>query len=341
MKTLKHLALLAFLILPLLTLSCGKSDPAAPAEEKTEQSTDNPADNPADQAGDNTGDNPGDDAGDTPGDDTPGEEDPGDTPGGDTPGEEDPGEEDPGEDEPEGAVLYFYEGANWGALQIYGWIVGTTDFLCGAWPGVPVTETEVIIGFDFYQFAIGKELCGKEIGLVVHDGGGRQSTDYSFTPENGGKYYLYVSPVTDSDGHFVLNVIADPDSFEPDPVLALDPDADILPGTDPAGKWSVVGNLPAMGANWTKDLVMTETSEGVWELDILYQAGSNNAFKLRYNGSWAERQAGIPYGLSYLDLNREYTLNGEGSPDNIVLAADGKLRVKFTPADYHFIIYPR
>ena len=51
-------------------------------------------------------------------------------------------------------------------------------------------------------------------------------------------------------------------------------------------KWAIVGTI--MGTNWDEDIMMSNTSDNTWQIDIYYQAGEE--FKFRYNHSWDDNK---------------------------------------------------
>ena len=106
------------------------------------------------------------------------------------------------------------------------------------------------------------------------------------------------------------------------------------------GKWSVIGKLN--GTSWDTDFWMTETSEGVWEVDITYLEG--DSFKLRQDGKWTtgeeiHAEAGMPgEAEGYVPADgSEYGLWGSDNKD-IVLAAPGEYHLKFLPNGYKFYV---
>ena len=141
-------------------------------------------------------------------------------------------------------------------------------------------------------------------------------------------------PDEDSPVEFTISIV----DWEDGGALVF---VDDEPGeVDHTGQWSVIGQLN--GTSWDTDFWMTETSEGVWEIDITYLAG--DSFKLRQDGKWStgeetHAEAGMPAaaeGTVPTD-GSEYGLWGSDNKD-IVLAAPGEYHLKFIAEGYKFYV---
>ena len=95
--------------------------------------------------------------------------------------------------------------------------------------------------------------------------------------------------------------------------------------------WSVI-----MGPDWSQDIPMALTPEGLWEADIVYPEGGE--FKLRANNAW-DLSAGMKenwtvYGIgSFEDAYLE-----QNSSNNIRLPQAGTYHLSFAYPSYRFIV---
>jgi len=226
----------------------------------------------------------------------------------------------------EGVKLYVFNSTGWENFYLYGWTTEWGDVDSISWPGTGYNRFETVSGNTYHVFELSAAWCGSEVNLIFNNGEDTAKTpDFPITMTGGGSYYLHVKAGS-------VEAIADPATFDP----SAGPGEEIVPGTDPTNAWSVIGHL--MGTDWDTDLVMTETSTGVWEVDITYAEG--DAFKLRFNGNW-DVQAGM-WGSDpsdTMDITWDYGLNGNsGENKDIRLNATGKMRLKFTTEDYKLYV---
>lgn len=233
----------------------------------------------------------------------------------------------------EGPTVYVFNATGWLYVWLYAWADGVGDIET-AWPGrFPDNDVAQVGEYSYYKYTLTSDWSAGEINLIFNSGDNSgQTADFTITMEDGMPYYFYV----DSGK---ARLIPDPYDFNPADYIddpGPNPGDEITPGDDPTSAWSVIGHL--MDTNWDKDLVMTQTDLGVWEVDITYSEGDE--FKLRYYGAW-DSQAGMWKDDPNESMNIEYDYGLCGDPDqnrNIKLNATGKMRLKFTPENYKFYV---
>ena len=231
-----------------------------------------------------------------------------------------------------GPTVYVFNATGWIYVWLYAWADAVGDIET-AWPGqFPDNDVPQVGAYSYYKYTLSEAWSAGEINLIFNDGNNSGQTDnYTISMESGKSYFFYV----DSNK---AKLIPDPYDFDPNDYVNPDPNPgdEIAPGEDTANAWSVIGHL--MGTDWDKDLVMTQTDLGVWEVDITYNEGDE--FKLRYYGAW-DSQAGMWKDDSNEAMNIEYDYGLCGDPaqnKNIKLNATGKMRLKFTPDNYKFYV---
>ena len=124
----------------------------------------------------------------------------------------------------------------------------------------------------------------------------RRNKDW--TIHYGGSFVEFGTPfAADPDGFVNINVgskqcikvllnLTDPDN----PMIT------VIKCLSPENAWSVIGFF----SEWTDDLVMEQTSPGIWESPE-FDAGDNPQFKLRFNGDWTMNLGGtfVSYGTPF------------------------------------------
>lgn len=180
----------------------------------------------------------------------------------------------------DGFTIYVADQSGWDDLYLYMW--GDVNDLNGAWPGMPVTGTQVIKGVTYKYFDLGEGNCNKGLTehLILNNGNGKQVDDVVvFALDRD----VYVELTSNSAKEI------DPDTYTPS-----DPENPPTP--------------PAPSGNY-KIYVQNNTG---WQSFYIYAWGDTEVF-----GAWPGMQASSTEtvdGVEYL----VFPVEGNGEVENLI-----------------------
>ena len=123
----------------------------------------------------------------------------------------------------DGYALFVVDNSGWDELWLYMW--GTTNDLCGTWPGMPATGTQVINGVTYTYFDLGAANCdaGLEEHLILNNNNGKQIDDVVvFTLDRDVYVELTASGATEID----------PNTYVPGGAVEPEPEPEPTPGVE-------------------------------------------------------------------------------------------------------------
>lgn len=214
----------------------------------------------------------------------------------------------------DGFTIYVADQSGWDDLYLYMW--GDVNDLNGAWPGMPVTGTQVIKGVTYKYFDLGEGNCNKGLTehLILNNGNGKQVDDVVvFALDRD----VYVELTSNSAKEI------DPDTYTPS-----DPDNPPTPPA-PSGNYKIYvqnntgwqsfyiyawGDTEVFGAWPGMQAGSTETVDGV-EYLVFPVEGNGEVENLIFNDN-----AGLQYDAMQITLSGDYYIIA--NPDNATLVPD-------------------
>ena len=123
---------------------------------------------------------------------------------------------------PYGFYIWVYNDLDWEYTMVYGHI---GDDAVQSWHGLYDSGSEEINGHTLYMYFISGEWCKSDFSIIINDNYEQRCPEFSTNWELDHNYYFYVNGPFDENGYATLEVIDDPDAFEPQPYVP-EPDPD-------------------------------------------------------------------------------------------------------------------